>query len=78
MITYSPADSLDPEGLHRRLDRWAKNFCPILGQFRAGYHWSFMQVELHPPRAKQGRSLARAFATDVILHSLLFCTRFQG
>ncbi len=45
------ADSLDPKGLHRRLDRWAKSFCPILGHFRAGYHWSFMQVE---------------FATDVI------------
>jgi len=45
------ADSLDPKGLHRRLDRWAKSFCPILHRFGAGYHWSFMQVE---------------FATDVI------------
>jgi hypothetical protein len=45
------ADSLDPKGLHRRLDRWAKHFCPIVGHFHSAYHWSFMQVE---------------FATDVI------------
>jgi hypothetical protein len=45
------ADALDPRSLHRRLDRWAKRFCPVLRHFRAGYHWSFMQTE---------------FATDVI------------
>ncbi|MCP4408420.1 MAG: MarR family transcriptional regulator [Gammaproteobacteria bacterium] len=47
------ADSLDAKQLHRRLDRWAKRLCPIVGHFRSGYHWSFMQVE---------------YATDVIFH----------
>ena len=47
------ADRLDAKQLHRRLNRWAKQFCPIHQRFRAGYHWSFMQVE---------------FATDVVFH----------
>ena len=45
------ADGLDPKGLHRHLDRWARTFCPALRHFRGLYHWSFMQAE---------------FATDVI------------
>ena len=47
------ADRLDAKQLHHRLDRWAKQFCPIHQRFRSGYHWSFMQVE---------------FATDVVFH----------
>lgn len=47
------ADRLDAKQLHRRLDRWAKQFCPVCLRFRAGYHWSFMQVE---------------YATDVVFH----------
>jgi hypothetical protein len=48
------ADSLDAKQLHRRLNRWAKSFCPVSGHFPSGYHWSFMQVEL---------------ATDVVFRS---------
>ncbi len=47
------ADRLDAKQLHRRLDRWAKQFCPVHQRFRGGYHWSFMQVE---------------YATDVVFH----------
>lgn len=47
------ADRLDAKQLHRRLDRWAKQFCPIQQRFHSGYHWSFMQVE---------------FASDVVFH----------
>lgn len=47
------ADRLDAKQLHRRLDHWAKRFCPVCQHFRSGYHWSFMQVE---------------FATDVVFH----------
>ncbi len=47
------ADSLDARQLHRRLDQWARCYCPIVEHFPAGYHWSLMQVE---------------FATDVIFH----------
>lgn len=47
------ADRLDAKVLHKRLDQWAKRFCPVQKSFRSGYHWSLMQVE---------------FATDVIFH----------
>ena len=45
------ADRLDAKQLHQRLDRWARQFCPVHQRFRAGYHWSLMQAE---------------FATDVV------------
>ena len=47
------AERLDAKQLHRRLDNRAKRFCPLHQNFRAGYHWSLMQVE---------------FATDVLFH----------
>jgi hypothetical protein len=40
--------------LHRRLERWAKGYCPVVRHFPAGYHWSLMQAEL--------------LATDVLFH----------
>jgi len=39
------ADSLGPKRLHRKLDRYARQFCPAVAEFTAGYHWSLMQVE---------------------------------
>ena len=39
------AHTLDVRRLHRRLDRWAQRYCPVLRQFPAGIHWSLMQVE---------------------------------
>ena len=48
------ADRLSPKPLHRRLDLWARRFCPILDYFPAGYHWSLLQVE---------------YATDIIFQS---------
>lgn len=39
------ADTLDPLVLHKRLDRWAKRFCPVDDVFPSGWHWSLMQVE---------------------------------
>ena len=39
------ADSLRPDELHRRLDRYAKRFCPLLDVFEQRYHWSLMQTE---------------------------------
>jgi len=39
------ADALDVHWLHRRLDRLAATYCPVVRQFRSGYHWSLMQVE---------------------------------
>jgi hypothetical protein len=45
------ADAFPVRRLHRLLDRFARQYCPVLRHFRAGYHWSLMQVE---------------YATDVI------------
>jgi hypothetical protein len=39
------ADSLSPEELHRRLDRYAASLCPVAEVFAQRYHWSLMQVE---------------------------------
>jgi hypothetical protein len=39
------SDQLKPERLHRKLDRYARQFCPPIALFESGYHWSLMQVE---------------------------------
>ncbi len=39
------SDALKPAELHRRLDRYAKQFCPVHDVFGQDYHWSLMQVE---------------------------------
>jgi len=39
------ADSLKPDELHRRLDRYAQRLCPVGEGFGQRYHWSLMQVE---------------------------------
>jgi len=39
------ADSLSPDVLHRTLDRYAKQCCPVLDVFGQDYHWSLMQIE---------------------------------
>ena len=39
------SDALKPAELHRRLDRYAKRFCPVPDVFGQDYHWSLMQVE---------------------------------
>ena len=39
------ADNLSPDMLHRILDRYANECCPILDVFLQTYHWSLMQVE---------------------------------
>lgn len=39
------SDTMNPDELHRRLDRYAKRFCPVLDVFQQRYHWSLMQVE---------------------------------
>jgi hypothetical protein len=39
------ADAMRPDELHRRLDHYAKRFCPVSDVFAQAYHWSLMQVE---------------------------------
>ena len=39
------ADALSPDLLHRTLDGYAAQCCPVLDVFGQSYHWSLMQVE---------------------------------
>lgn len=39
------ADTMKAKTLHRKLDQYARQFCPVVSEFRAGYHWSLNQVE---------------------------------
>lgn len=48
------ADQLEAGPLHRFLDRLARTYCPVIEQFRSGYHWSLMQAE---------------YATDIVFQS---------
>ena len=48
------ADGLKPEQLHRILDRYAHQCCPVHKSFGQDYHWSLLQVE---------------YATDLVFRS---------
>lgn len=50
----SLADRLKPDQLHRILDRYARQCCPVQQTFGQRYHWSLMQVE---------------YATDLVFRS---------
>jgi hypothetical protein len=39
------ADAWDPSRLHRKLDQFARRFCPILDQIEESYHWSLDEAE---------------------------------
>lgn len=39
------SDELRVDTLHRRLDRIARRYCPVVRHFPSAYHWSLMQVE---------------------------------
>jgi hypothetical protein len=39
------ADAFSPDRLHRTLDRYAEQCCPVSDTFGQSYHWSLMQVE---------------------------------
>ena len=39
------ADRLSPDRLHRTLDRYAQQCCPVSAVFGQSYHWGLMQVE---------------------------------
>jgi hypothetical protein len=55
------ADGLSPDVLHRILDRYAAQCCPVLEVFGQTYHWSLMQIEC---------STDLAFRSEAILKPL--------
>lgn len=48
------SDQFDVKRLHKKLDSYTRQLCPVLNRFRSGVHWSLMQVE---------------YATDLIFKS---------
>src|SRR6266404_102446 len=52
-LAQNLADSWDPAFLHRKLDEFAKRYCPILKQIEESYHWSLDEAE---------------YATDIVFH----------
>ena len=44
-VAQKLADSCKPEQLHRLLDRYARQCCPVEQTFGQRYHWSIMQAE---------------------------------
>lgn len=48
------ADDFDVAKLHKKLDVYARRFCPVIRNFSEGYHWSIWQAE---------------YATDIIFKS---------
>jgi len=53
------ADSLSPDQLHRTLDRYAAQCCPVSDAFGQSYHWSLMQVEYAMKSARNSSSNSR-------------------
>jgi hypothetical protein len=39
------ADRFSPKWLHRKLDKYAQQFCPVIDMFPSSYRWSIMQIE---------------------------------
>jgi hypothetical protein len=44
-IAQKLSNSLSPEVIHKRLDNFAKKYCPVIKHFGLHYHWSIMQAE---------------------------------
>lgn len=39
------AEQFDAAQLHKKLDRWAREYCPVVKQLRLTYHWNIWQAE---------------------------------
>ena len=55
------ADSLSPDVLHRLLDRYTGQCCPILDVFNQTYHWGLMQVECSTDLAFRSDAIMKHF-----------------
>jgi hypothetical protein len=44
-VAQQIADGWDPSQLHRKLDKFADRYCPILKQIEESYHWSLDEAE---------------------------------
>jgi len=55
------ANELDVEFLHRRLDEFARRYCPIVADLNLPYHWSLMQAEYATDLVFKNQETLQAF-----------------
>lgn len=65
------ADSLSPDVLHRTLDRYAEQCCPVADVFGQSYHWSLMQVEYATDLAFRSRATLGPLYDQLIRETVL-------
>ena len=65
------ADELSPEQLHRTLDRYAAQCCPVADVFGMAYHWSLMQVEYATDLAFRSNTTLGPLYEQLVRHSVL-------
>jgi hypothetical protein len=65
------ADSFAPTQLHRVLDRYAAQCCPVLEVFDQAYHWSLMQVEYATDLAFRSTTILGPLYEQLVRHSVL-------
>jgi hypothetical protein len=65
------ADALSPDRLHRILDRYAEQCCPVSGVFGQTYHWSLMQVEYATDLVFRSAAALGPLYEQLVRHSVL-------
>jgi hypothetical protein len=65
------ADALSPDQLHRTLDGYAQQCCPVCDVFGQSYHWSLMQVEYATDLAFRSATTLAPLYDQLIRQSVL-------
>jgi len=65
------ADSFAPSHLHRVLDRYAAQCCPVSEVFGQAYHWSLMQVEYATDLAFRSTTILGPLYEQLVRQSVL-------
>ena len=65
------ADRLSPDALHRTLDGYARQCCPVAAVFGQSYHWSLMQVEYATDLAFRSRASLSPLYDQLIRETVL-------
>jgi hypothetical protein len=65
------ADALSPDRLHRILDRYAAQCCPVCDVFGQSYHWSLTQVEYATDMAFRSTTTVAPLYDQLIRQSVL-------
>jgi len=55
------ANELNVDTLHRRLDQFARQYCPVVGDLKLQVHWSIMQAEYATDLVFKSREVLQAF-----------------